>query len=58
LNAAEVLGHGSLQMTKRYTHATDERKRRDVEALVNLSKVYQKEEAADPVAAAKLSKIK
>jgi integrase len=35
---AEVLGHTSLQMTKRYTHATDERKRRAVEALSGYSK--------------------
>ena len=33
---AEILGHATLQMTKRYTHATDERKRRAVEALGNL----------------------
>ena len=30
---AEVLGHTTLQMTKRYTHATDRRKREAVEAL-------------------------
>jgi integrase len=30
---AEVLGHATLQMTKRYTHATDKRKRAAVEAL-------------------------
>lgn len=30
---AEILGHTSLQMTKRYTHATDQRKRQAVEAL-------------------------
>src|SRR6185503_3828058 len=35
---AEILGHATLQMTKRYTHATDERKRRAVEALGNLPK--------------------
>lgn len=43
---AEVLGHASLQMTKRYTHATDERKRKALEALTNWSKVGQKEIAA------------
>jgi integrase len=35
---AEILGHATLQMTKRYTHATDERKRRAVEALSGLRK--------------------
>jgi integrase len=30
---AEILGHATLQMTKRYTHATDQRKRAAVEAL-------------------------
>jgi integrase len=34
---AEVLGHRSLQTTKRYTHATELRKRRAVEALANYS---------------------
>lgn len=34
---AEILGHGSLQMTKRYTHATDERKREALEALTSFS---------------------
>lgn len=35
---AEVLGHASLQMTKRYTHATDERKRTALEAIAKWSK--------------------
>ncbi|HEU4391143.1 MAG TPA: tyrosine-type recombinase/integrase [Blastocatellia bacterium] len=35
---AEILGHATLQMTKRYTHATDERKRRAVEALTGLGR--------------------
>ncbi len=35
---AEILGHATLQMTKRYTHATDERKRQAVEALSGLRK--------------------
>ena len=30
---AELLGHATLEMTKRYTHATDERKHRAVAAL-------------------------
>ena len=34
---AEVLGHQSLQTTKRYTHATELRKRRAVEALASYS---------------------
>lgn len=34
---AEVLGHRSLQTTKRYTHATELRKRRAVEALASYS---------------------
>ena len=34
---AEVLGHRSLQTTKRYTHATDLRKMRAVEALASYS---------------------
>jgi integrase len=55
---AEVLGHGSLQMTKRYTHATDERKRRAVESLARWSKVGQKQEEAASVAAPKLLNIK
>lgn len=32
---AELLGHKSLEMTKRYTHATDNRKREAVETLIN-----------------------
>jgi integrase len=35
---AEILSHATLQMTKRYTHATDERKRQAVEALSGLRK--------------------
>ena len=35
---AEILGHATLQMTKCYTHATDERKRQAVEALSGLRK--------------------
>ena len=34
---AEVLGHRTLQTTKRYTHATELRKRRAVEALASYS---------------------
>ncbi|HXG65147.1 MAG TPA: site-specific integrase [Blastocatellia bacterium] len=34
---AEVLGHRNLQTTKRYTHATELRKRRAVEALASYS---------------------
>jgi integrase len=34
---AEVLGHRNLQTTKRYTHATELRKRRAVEILANYS---------------------
>ena len=30
---AELMGHSTLEMTKRYTHATDERKRNAVAAL-------------------------
>lgn len=30
---AEVLGHSDLKMTKRYTHATDQRKRAAVERI-------------------------
>lgn len=30
---AELMGHSSLEMTKRYTHATDERKRKAVASL-------------------------
>jgi len=30
---AEVLGHADLRMTKRYTHATDEAKRRALERI-------------------------
>jgi integrase len=30
---AELMGHSTLEMTKRYTHVTDERKRRAVAAL-------------------------
>ena len=30
---AELMGHSTLEMTKRYTHATDERKRKAVAAL-------------------------
>jgi integrase len=39
---AEVLGHLNLQTTKRYTHATELRKRRAVEALVSYSEDGQK----------------
>jgi len=35
---AEILGNATLQMTKRYTHATDERKRQSGEALSSLRK--------------------
>lgn len=34
---AEVLGHQDLRMTKRYTHATDERKRLAMERLARYS---------------------
>ena len=30
---AELLGHGNLRMTRRYTHATDQRRRAAVEKL-------------------------
>ncbi|HKQ06161.1 MAG TPA: site-specific integrase [Blastocatellia bacterium] len=40
---AEVLGHRNLQTTRRYTHATELRKRRAVEALANYSKDGQKQ---------------
>lgn len=33
---AELLGHKSLDMTKRYTHATDKRKREAVDTINNL----------------------
>lgn len=39
---AELFGHSSLQMTKRYTHATDERKRKAVEILARRARVPQK----------------
>jgi integrase len=35
---AELLGHSTLEMTKRYTHATDERKARAVAALTQKPK--------------------
>ena len=54
---AEILGHGTLQMTKRYTHATDERKRRAVEALTgrgkNIVTRLSQSKSGDRVAAAK-----
>jgi integrase len=53
---AEILGHGSLQMTRRYTHATDARKRRAVEALASFGKLSQdchKQKAAAVLTAAK-----
>ena len=34
---AEILGHSDLRMTKRYTHATDERKRQALERLGQFS---------------------
>jgi integrase len=34
---AEILGHQDLRMTKRYTHATDERKQSAMEKLANYS---------------------
>jgi integrase len=39
---AEVLGHRDLQTTKRYTHATELRKRRAVEALASYNEDGQK----------------
>lgn len=39
---AEILGHSDLRMTKRYTHATDERKRQALERLAQFS--YRKPE--------------
>ncbi len=39
---AEVLGHRDLQTTKRYTHATELRKRRAVEALASYKEDGQK----------------
>jgi integrase len=54
---AEILGHATLQMTKRYTHATDERKRKAVEALSNLPKKIvtrlSQSKSGDRLAAAK-----
>lgn len=35
---AELLGHADLRMTKRYTHATDQRKRQAVESLSDYAK--------------------
>lgn len=32
---AELLGHADLRMTARYTHATDQAKRRAVESIAN-----------------------
>jgi integrase len=46
---AEILGHQDLPMTKRYTHATDERKRMAAEKLAtyvpanNYQKMVKKE---------------
>lgn len=34
---AEILGHSDLRMTKRYTHATDQRKRQAIEQLAQYS---------------------
>ena len=34
---AEILGHSDLRMTKRYTHATDQRKQQALEQLAQLS---------------------
>ena len=39
---AEILGHSDLRMTKRYTHATDQRKRQALEKLVKYSKKVEK----------------
>lgn len=36
---AEILGHSSLNMTKRYTHASEDRKRRALEAMASRKKV-------------------
>ena len=38
---AEVLGHATLQMTQRYTHATNARKREAVEAFLTMQGVPQ-----------------
>ena len=35
---AEILGHSDLRMTKRYTHATDQRKRQALEQLARYDK--------------------
>ena len=35
---AELMGHSTLEMTKRYTHVTDERKARAVAALAQRPK--------------------
>jgi integrase len=36
---AELLGHADLRMTKRYTHSTDQRRRKAVEKLSRFSKL-------------------
>jgi integrase len=57
---AELMGHSTLEMTKRYTHVTDERKRKAVAALGQKGKVgkvvtiwsqKQKRQAGWPAAA-------
>ena len=59
---AEVLGHRDLQTTKRYTHATEARRRRAVENLVGyaerLSQDCHKAKEGIPVIPSKLLKIK
>lgn len=39
---AEILGHSDLRMTKRYTHATDQRKRQALEQLARYDKRAEK----------------
>jgi integrase len=59
---AEVLGHRSLQTTKRYTHATELRKRRAVESLASYSEKerhnYVTNKKGQPVDCPNLLKIK
>jgi len=46
---AAILGHSDIRMTARYTHATDEAKRRAVDKLVARTALYAGETPAVPV---------
>jgi len=46
---AEILGHSDLRMTKRYTHATDQRKRQALEQLAQYGKKPEKLVASQPI---------